>query len=98
MVRTYKITARTAELGGGWTLRMLEDGEEVGGGVFPAVFDEASGMAWWNALTEAERAWRLQQCAPSVATAANAYAAYLLVEAYTDAESAAADWMGLQDN
>jgi hypothetical protein len=31
----YEITARDSALGGGWQLRMLEDGEEVGGGVFP---------------------------------------------------------------
>jgi hypothetical protein len=41
----YEITARDSALGGGWQLRMLEDGEEVGGGVFPlAVYlDEADG-------------------------------------------------------
>jgi len=32
---TYEITPRPAELGGGWRLRLLEDDEEVGGGVFP---------------------------------------------------------------
>jgi hypothetical protein len=31
----YEITARDSALGGGWRLRLLEDGEEVGGGVFP---------------------------------------------------------------
>lgn len=31
----YKIEQRPDELGGGWRLRLLEDGEEVGGGVFP---------------------------------------------------------------
>lgn len=31
----YEIDKRPAELGGGWRLRLLEDGEEVGGGVFP---------------------------------------------------------------
>lgn len=31
----YEIEARSAELGGGWRLRLLEDGEEMGGGVFP---------------------------------------------------------------
>lgn len=32
---TYQIDPRPAELGGGWRLRLLESGEEVGGGVFP---------------------------------------------------------------
>jgi hypothetical protein len=31
----YQITPRTLGLGGGWNLRLLENGEEVGGGVFP---------------------------------------------------------------
>lgn len=32
----YAIDPRPADLGGGWRLRLLENGEEVGGGVFPA--------------------------------------------------------------
>jgi hypothetical protein len=32
---SYEITPRQVELGGGWRLRLLEDGLEVGGGVFP---------------------------------------------------------------
>ena len=31
----FTIEPRPAELGGGWFLRLLESGEEVGGGVFP---------------------------------------------------------------
>lgn len=31
----YAIDPRPAKLGGGWRLRLLENGEEVGGGVFP---------------------------------------------------------------
>lgn len=34
---TYSITSRPDALGGGWRLRLLDDGEEVGGGVFPPV-------------------------------------------------------------
>lgn len=89
----YEITPRAAELGGGWNLRLLEDGEEVGGGVFPVQADEVAGITWWNGLTETERVWHLQQCAPRVATAANAYMAYLLIEAYTDAQATAEDWL-----
>jgi len=33
--RSYQIEPRPADLGGGWRLRLIEDGEEVGGGVFP---------------------------------------------------------------
>lgn len=32
---SYRIDPRRAELGGGWRLRLLEGGEEVGGGIFP---------------------------------------------------------------
>ncbi|MDN4056360.1 hypothetical protein QPK32_25155 [Massilia sp. YIM B02763] len=90
---TYEINPRPDELGGGWNLRMLHDGMEVGGGVFPVVADEAAGIAWWNGLGEEDRAWHLQQCAPALPTAANAYRAHLLVEAYNDAEETAANWL-----
>jgi hypothetical protein len=56
---SYKINPRPVELGGGWRLRLLEDGQEVGGGVFPpvegiedakealqAAFDDAEGEAY----------------------------------------------------
>jgi hypothetical protein len=56
MSYTYEINSRPLELGGGWRLRLLENGVEVGGGVFPpvegiedakealqAAFDEAEG-------------------------------------------------------
>ena len=36
---TYTITARPVELGGGWRLRLLVDGIEDGGGVFPSEYD-----------------------------------------------------------
>ncbi len=32
---SYEILPRPVDLGGGWRLRLLEDGVEVGGGVFP---------------------------------------------------------------
>lgn len=32
---SYEITSRSAELGGGWRLRLLKDNVEVGGDVFP---------------------------------------------------------------
>jgi len=64
MQYSYEITPRPVELGG-WQLRLLEDGVEVGGGVFPlegvsetpketalqAAFDdaEAEAYAWLDA-------------------------------------------------
>lgn len=54
MEYTYDILPRPDHLGGGWRLRLLEDGQEVGGGVFPV---EAAvvglGMTREEALTEA---------------------------------------------
>lgn len=39
MERSYEIVPRPAAVGGGWKLVLLEDGEEAGGGVFPAAED-----------------------------------------------------------
>ena len=59
----YEITPRPADLGGGWRLRLLERGEEVGGGVFPLSeyataenAEEAASYAYEDALAEAS-AW-----------------------------------------
>lgn len=38
---SYEIIPRSIELGGGLRLRLLEGGEEVGGGVFPPADDIA---------------------------------------------------------
>ena len=35
MSRTYEIKPRPTRFGGGWILTMLEDGEEMGRGVYP---------------------------------------------------------------
>jgi hypothetical protein len=56
---SYTIELRAAELGGGWRLRLIEDGQEVGGGVFlpedghdtevaalQAAFDDAEATAY----------------------------------------------------
>lgn len=40
-MRSYRITSRAPELGGGWKLTLLEDDEEAGGGVFPVATDDA---------------------------------------------------------
>ena len=53
----YEIVPRRPELGGGVRLRLLEDGAEVGGGVFPASDSEAAhDIAWCDAECEGE-AW-----------------------------------------
>ena len=58
MTYSYEINPRPVELGGGWRLRLLEDGVEVGGGVFPPVegiedAKEALQAAFDDAETEA---------------------------------------------
>ena len=58
--KQHEITPRPANLGGGWRLRLLENGEEVGGGVFPLAeyataenAEEAASYAYEDALAEA---------------------------------------------
>lgn len=54
----YEIEPRPLDLGGGYRLRLLEDGEEVGGGVFPldeypeAEREEAGKLAFTDAQAE----------------------------------------------
>lgn len=92
MQYSYEITPRSAELGGGWRLRLLEDGEEVGGGVFPvASADAHQGMIWWNAMTESERGHWLKVAAS--ARPVDAHYAFLLAEAQADAECEALAWL-----
>ena len=54
----YEILPRPVELGGGWRLRLLELGQEVGGGVFPPedTTKEALDEAYGEAMEEGE-AW-----------------------------------------
>lgn len=63
----YQIDPRPANLGGGWRLRLLERGEEVGGGVFPLSeyataenAEEAAKYAYEDALAEAS-AWMVSR-------------------------------------
>ena len=86
------VTPRLAELGSGWRLRLLEEGVEVGGGVFPvASADPHQGMTWWNAMAEAERGYWLGVA--DSARPADAYHAFLLAEAHADAEGEAYAWL-----
>jgi hypothetical protein len=53
-MKSYQINPRSPELGGGWRLQLLEDGEEVGGGVFPAEDNQIMrDEAYEDALAEA---------------------------------------------
>lgn len=57
MTRTYQIDPRSAEMGGGWNLKLLENAEEMGGGVFPpvATIDESDfDQAYQSAIDEGE--------------------------------------------
>ena len=42
--RKLEIRPRPPELGGGWRLRLLANGDEVGGGVFPSAPDDPGGL------------------------------------------------------
>lgn len=66
---SYTIEQRPIELGGGWRLRLLEKGEEVGGGVFPLLgypsaesLDEAHWLAYADAEAEASAWLASRQC------------------------------------
>lgn len=84
MKRSYELRSRPNDLGGGWKLTLLEDGQESGGGVFPVPADDPqAGMAWWNAMSEERRAHWLMMAASAKPAAARH--AYLLAEAYNDA-------------
>lgn len=50
---SYEITPRPDALGGGWKLRLLENGEEMGGGVFPSGIGDAK-EALQSAFEDAE--------------------------------------------
>jgi hypothetical protein len=84
MKRSYEIQPRPDDLGGGLNLKLIEDEQASGGGVFPVKEDAAhEGMEWWNALSEAPRAHWLMMAASAMPAAARH--AYLLAEAYNDA-------------
>jgi hypothetical protein len=96
MKHSYEINPRPVELGGGWRLRLLEDGEEAGGGVFPVMAEPNAGMTWWNECSEQERSHWVMMAAS--ARPADAYHAYQLAEAYADAESTAYKWIDSRGN
>lgn len=93
MIRTYNIQPRSDDLGGGWNLKLYEDGQEAGGGVFPIHADDPhAGIKWWNSLSEERRAHWLMMAASAMPAAARH--AYLLAKAYNDAYDTAENWIG----
>jgi len=93
---SYEIAPRPIEFGGGWRLRLLEDGQEAGGGAFPvAVIEPTEGVTWWNAMSEKDRAYWLLKAAS--ARPADAYHAFLLAQAYDDAEAEGLEWMASRE-
>ncbi|QJE00659.1 hypothetical protein HH212_12035 [Massilia forsythiae] len=46
----YTITPRPARVGGGWRLQLIEDGQEVGGGVYPMTEETTSEDAYQDAM------------------------------------------------
>lgn len=89
--RSYEIVPRPDDLGGGWKLTFLEDGQEAGGGVFPVPKeDPQDGIDWWNSLTVERREYWLMRAASAMPAAARH--AFLLADAYTDALHVGEDW------
>jgi len=89
--RGYEIVPRPVDLGGGWKLTLLEDGEEAGGGVFPVPEENPeTDMTWWNSISEEQRAHWLVMAASAIP--ADARHAYLLAEAYEDAQQEGQNW------
>lgn len=93
MTYDYELTRRAAALGDGWNLKLLQDGEHVGGGVFPLAWPETpeQSMTWWNAMSEAERAHWL--AVARSARPVDARYACLLEEAHLDAIEEAETWL-----
>lgn len=88
----FEILPRSTKVGGGWQLRLLEDGHEVGGGVFPVQpEDPQAGVGWWNGLNEQQRAHWLKVA--KVGSAAGARYAWREAQAYMDAEDTGRDWV-----
>ena len=97
MKYSYEILPRPIEIGGGWRLRLLEDGAEVDGGVYPAppaADDDV--RAWWTALDEVGRAY--WQSVANSRDPVKAQHAFVLAESYSAAETAACDWLEMRES
>jgi len=84
------------ELGGGWRLKLFEDGVEAGGGVFPVTVDPVAGIAWFNGLSEQDRALWLKIA--DSARPVEAWVAYLSAAAFQEAKDEAESFVGYQVN
>jgi len=85
----YEIVPRGPELGGGWRLYLIQNNEEVGGGVFPAESHATAAREWWDVLDKNQRMhWTIKGL-----EAGNAHLAYLKEEAWHDATQAAGEWL-----
>lgn len=87
----YSIVRRADEIGGGWQLRLLEDGKEVGGGVFSVTRDDAGAAAWW--AKESDLAKQFWERRTKGGTPEDAYFEHLHDEAWHDATGAAGEWL-----
>ena len=91
-MHTFTITPRPDGAGEGWTLKLLEDGEEAGGGAFPIdVSDPQEGIDWWNGIGETERALWLNEA--KSARPADAWRTWLKAEAYDEAHTEGLGWV-----
>lgn len=88
---SYMIEPRPDEVGGGWSLRLFDGEEEVGGGVFPLPAVTADDVrAWWTELGEVGRAyWHGMAHSPDPF---KVHRTYLLAETHADAEAAGNSW------
>jgi len=71
----YTIDPRDVEVGGGWTLKLLVDGQEVGGGAFPITAETGIDDAFCDAWYEGE-GWLGSQLALTSRSAAPAQDEY----------------------
>ena len=95
MLRTYQITTRDPNVGGGWNLTLFEDEQPAGGGIFPLPREEPStGMAWWNSMTEDARGHWMRMAASAVPAAARY--AFRLAEAYKEAQDEGDKWLTVE--
>jgi hypothetical protein len=89
--RDFEVVPRPRETGG-WTLILLESGDEAGSSVFPLFEEPAEAyMVWCGAMKEEQR--RYWQIMAASGTPADARRAYLLAEAYADARQEGRNWI-----
>lgn len=87
----YEIVPRAADLGGGWRLYLIDNGVDVGGGVFPVAADATAAHAWWDAL---DREQRQHWTAKAVSTdPVKIHLTSRLEDAWFDATDAAGEWL-----